>query len=356
MLVGGKNCRTVWFGQNALKLVNQTLLPFKFETFESKNFKQTAFAIKSMIVRGAPAIGATGAYGLAQAALECNETDLNKFFAFISTAKKILAGTRPTAFDLFHALNFVESEIKKSGAVESAKHAALIASQNYADSSAKNCEKIGIFGNSLISKNSKILTHCNAGWLAAVDWGTALSPIYKAKRNGKKPLVFVDETRPRLQGAQLTAWELSQEKISHSIIADNSAGYFMSKGEIDLCLVGADRIASNGDVANKIGTFEKAVLAKENNIPFYVAAPSTTFDLNCESGKNIPIEERNENEILFVNGLNEKNELKKIRIASPNSSAKNPAFDVTPSKYISGIITEKRIIMAKESEIKKLFR
>jgi len=187
------------------------------------------------------------------------------------------------------------------------------------------------------------LTHCNAGWLAFVDWGSALSPIYSAKRKGKEVFVFVDETRPRLQGARLTAWELENENIPHAIIADNAAGYYMKKEEINLVITGADRIAANGDTANKIGTYEKAVLAKENNIPFYIAAPTSTIDINCPSGDDIPIEERDESEVLEIKG---------VRVANPKSHAKNPAFDITPAEYITGIITEKGII--KPNEINSL--
>jgi len=197
----------------------------------------------------------------------------------------------------------------------------------------------------LIKNNYKIGTHCNAGWLAFVDWGSALSPIYFAHRAGKDVFVFVDETRPRNQGSTLTAWELAMEQVPHVIIADNAAGYYMRKKEIDMIITGADRIAANGDTANKIGTYERAVLAKENNIPFYIAAPTTTFDLETETGDEIPIEERHEDEVLFVSG---------VRIAPKESHAKNPAFDVTPAKYITGIITEKGIVKADREEIKML--
>ena len=207
---------------------------------------------------------------------------------------------------------------------------------------------------SLIKDNYRIGTHCNAGWLAFVDWGTALSPIYSAHRAGKDVFVFVNETRPRNQGSTLTAWELAQEKIKHAVIADNAAGYYMNKGEIDMIITGADRIVANGDVANKIGTYEKAVLAKENNIPFYVAAPTTTFDLETEKGDKIPIEERDQDEVSFVYGYDD-GKITKVRITPQESPAKNPAFDVTPARYITGIITEKGIIKSDKEEIKKLF-
>ena len=206
----------------------------------------------------------------------------------------------------------------------------------------------------MIKHNCKIGTHCNAGWLAFVDGGSALSPIYSAHRAGKDVFVFVDETRPRNQGSMLTAWELSQERVPHAVIADNAAGHYMKNKEIDMIITGADRIAANGDTANKIGTYEKAVLAKENNIPFYVAAPTTTFDLETETGDGIPIEERSQDEVSSVYGYNN-GKMIKVRIAPQESIAKNPAFDVTPARYITGIITEKGIIKANKEEIKKLF-
>jgi len=216
--------------------------------------------------------------------------------------------------------------------------------------------KIGEFGNELIKDGFSIQTHCNAGWLAFVDYGTALSPIYYAKNAGKKIFVYVDETRPRSQGARLTAWELKNENIPHVIVPDNAGAYLMSKGKVDLMIVGADRIAANGDVANKIGTFEKAVIAKEFGVPFYVAAPTSTFDDKCNSGNEIIIENRNQDEVLFQTGLNVKGELEKVLVCSPGSNALNPAFDVTPAKYISGIITEKGIIKAEKESIALLLK
>lgn len=328
MLVNGKNYRTVWLENGIVKLINQPLLPDKFEIYQCKNYKETAKAIKTMIVRGAGAIGATAGYAMAQAFL----ADENP-----KKAAEVIKATRPTAQNLFYAVGKV---LKAKDKEEAVKIAEEIANE---DSQASR--KIGECGEPLIKNNSKVLTHCNAGWLAFVDWGTALSPIYAAKRKGKNIFVFVDETRPRLQGARLTAWELVNENIPHAIIADNAAGYYMKKGEIDLVITGADRIAANGDTANKIGTYEKAVLAKENNIPFYIAAPTSTIDIDCESGDNIPIEERDEKEVLEIKG---------VRIAPKQSHAKNPAFDVTPARYIKGIITEKGIIRAEKEELIKL--
>jgi translation initiation factor eIF-2B subunit alpha/methylthioribose-1-phosphate isomerase len=328
MKVNNKDYRTVWLEDGVVKLINQPILPDKFEIYECKDYRETAKAIKTMIVRGAGAIGATAAYAMAQAVIAGED---------INNAAELIKSTRPTAQNLFYAVNKVLKAKDKEEAIRIA--------EDIADEDSEASRKIGEYGESLIKDNSKILTHCNAGWLAFVDWGTALSPIYAAKRKGKNIFVFVDETRPRLQGARLTAWELSNENIPHAIIADNAAGHYMKKGEVDLVITGADRIAANGDTANKIGTYEKAVLAKENNIPFYIAAPTSTIDINCPSGDDIPIEERDELEVLEVRGK---------RLAPIKSHAKNPAFDVTPAKYIKGIITEKGIIQPNKEEIEKL--
>lgn len=364
MKIKGRNYRTVWLENKKVRLIDQTLLPEKFRIYSCKNCKQTAFAIKNMIVRGAPAIGAAAAFGFAQGILEFKEKKIGNFKKHIKKVENIIKKTRPTAHDLFQGVNFVKNKIdekiskmmkfvanrrisacQKRKAVFSIKKEAVKAANEYANLSVERCRKIGKNGNRIIKNNSKILTHCNAGALACVDYGTALSPLKIAKKQGKKIFAFVDETRPRLQGAKLTAFELSQEKIPHAIIADNAAGHYMQNKMIDLVIVGADRIALNGDVANKIGTYEKAVLAKENKIPFYVAAPLSTFDKKTKSGKDIPIEERSPDEVLFINGK---------RIAPKQSKAKNPSFDVTPAKYIKGIITEKGIIKANKNSIYKL--
>ena len=353
MFVNNKNYRTVWMKDSSVYMINQQLLPHKFEIYQSKNYLETANAIKTMIVRGAPAIGATGAYGLAQAALEFKGKDFENFKGHIEKAEKILKSARPTANDLFYAIDFVKNSLLKSNNIK--KNPVNIANE-YADWSVELCRKIGEHGNKLIKNNQNILTHCNAGALACVDFGTALAPIRIAHYNKKNVFVYVNETRPRNQGTSLTAWELGQEKISHAIIADNAAGFFMKNKKIDFAIVGADRIAMNGDVANKIGTYEKAVLAKENKIPFYVAAPLSTFDVKSKSGEDIPIEERHEDELLYIHGIDENNRIKRIRIAPKESSAKNPAFDVTPAKYITGIITEKGIISPVKEEIERFVK
>jgi len=356
MLINNINYRTVWMQDTSVYMIDQTLLPFKFEIYQAKNHVETANAIKTMIVRGAPAIGATGAYGLAQAAMLYEGEDFNDFKKCIDESFNLLNSARPTANDLNYALNFVKSKIFVEGSITNSKMRAFEAAREYADWSAEVCRQIGEHGGNIIKNNQQILTHCNAGALACVDYGTALAPIRLAHYNNKNIFVFVDETRPRNQGAFLTAWELAQEKIAHAIIADNAAGFFMKKGKINFVIVGADRIAMNGDVANKIGTYEKAVLAKENNIPFYVAAPLSTFDTNSRTGEDIPIEERSQDEILHISGIDKNNQIMKIRTAPQESSAKNPAFDVTQAKYITGIITEKGIIKPIREDIEVFVR
>jgi S-methyl-5-thioribose-1-phosphate isomerase len=251
------------------------------------------------------------------------------------TAHQVITSTRPTANELFVGANYV---MDKDDAVKAANE--------YANVSAQNCKMIGQHGASLIEDGYNILTHCNAGWLAFVDYGSALAPVYVAHRDGKKIHVFADETRPRCQGARLTAWELLQEGVPHSIIADNAAGFYMKK--INMVIVGADRIAANGDVVNKIGTYEKAVLAKHHDVPFYCAAPLATVDKNCSTGLDVPIEERNEDEVKTMFGYNDKGEMTTIKIAPGGSSAKNPAFDITPAELVKGYITEKGILTSED--------
>jgi len=353
MIVDGKHYRTVWIENKTVKMINQKILPHQFEISSLKNHKETASAIKDMTVRGAPVIGATAAYAMLQA---CYEAPEKNHLDYIAKASETIKATRPTAHDLFFAVDKVLAVVSACETKKLAVSSALKTAKEIADSSVEQCKTIGEFGNSLLTENSRISTHCNAGWLACVDWGTALSPIYAAKRSGKNPFVFVDETRPRLQGAKLTAWELLNERISHAIIADNATGHFMQKGEIDIVIVGTDCVASNGDFANKIGTYSSAVCAKENGIPFYVAAPLSTFDLNCESGKEIPIEERNENEIKCVSGLNKNNEIEEVLISPEKSPARNPSFDLTSHKFVTGFITPKGIIKPNAQEIKSLFK
>src|SRR3989339_32232 len=349
MRVGNKNFRTVWLQGSSVFLIEQNLLPFDFKIFESKSYQETCRAIKTMIVRGAGAIGATAGFAMAQAFLEAPEKEL---WSFVEQAKKEIEAARPTAQNLFFAVNRVYEVAKQAS---ESKQSAVAEAQKIADEDAENCRKIGEFGSQLIQDGSNIETYCNACWLAFVDYGVALSPVYAAKKKGQKIFVYIDETRPRGQGARLTAWELKNENVPHTIISDNAGAHLMSHGKVDLMIVGADRIAANGDVANKIGTLEKAIAAHEYGIPFYVAAPTSTFDLNCKTGKDIPIEERSEDEVLYQVGITKEGRHEEILVCSPGSKAINPAFDVTPAKYITGIITEKGIIEASESNIKKLF-
>jgi S-methyl-5-thioribose-1-phosphate isomerase len=334
-----KNQQSVWAEGTKVFMIEQNLLPFQYQIFESESYAETCRAIKEMITRGAGSIGAAAGFAMMQAAFEA---PVNQYTEFIRKAKKEIEATRPTARDLFAATErvFLKAMISKENAAEEA--------QKIADEIAEAGRKIGIFGNELIHENDKILTHCNAGWLALVENGSALAPVYEAFRRGKNIFVYADETRPRAQGARLTAWELNRAGIEHAIIPDNAAAWYMSKQKINIVIVGADRIAANGDTANKIGTLEKAICAREFGIPFYVAAPSSTFDFECKLGEEITIEERAEEEVLYQTGPDDNNILHKIRVASPGSRAVNPAFDVTPAKYITGFITEKGILKAEE--------
>jgi len=334
---------------SSVSMIDQNLLPFKFKIYTSRSYQDTCRAIRTMLIRGAGAIGAAAGFAMAQAVLSAPK---NGFSAYISKAKKEIEATRPTAQNLFYAVQRVFNKAVNS---KNPKRDAAAEAQMIADEDAGNCRKIGEFGSVLIKDGAGIETHCNAGWLAFVDRGTALAPVFAARDEGKKVFVYVDETRPRGQGAKLTAWELKNEKIPYAIIPDNAGAYLMSQGKVDIMIVGADRIAANGDVANKIGTLEKAIAAKEYNIPFYIAAPSSTFDLKCRTGNDIPIEERSEEEVLYQTGMTNDGRTEKILVCSPGSRAINPAFDVTPARYITGIITEKGIIKASRNSIKKLF-
>ncbi len=346
MHVEGINYRTVWMEKSSVFMIEQNLLPFEFRIYESKNYRQTCHAIQTMIVRGAGAIGVTAGYAMAQAFLEAGSAH---YMEYVEAAKAEIEATRPTARNLFYATERVFEAGRRC--YENAVDEADLVAQEDVDA----CKKIGEFGNDLIQDGFNIETHCNAGWLAFTNYGSALSPIYEAARGGKKVFVYADETRPRGQGARLTAWELRNEHIPHLIIADNSGAFLMSQGKIDMMIVGADRIAANGDVANKIGTLEKAIVAREYGVPFYVAAPISTIDLGCPDGSHIPIEERSGDEVLYQTGRDKEGKMHEILVCSPESEALNPAFDVTPAKYISGIITERGIIKANTDEVKSLF-
>ncbi|TSA54846.1 MAG: S-methyl-5-thioribose-1-phosphate isomerase [Dehalococcoidia bacterium] len=337
MKVNGKHYRTIWMEGRVVKTIEQRLLPHKFEIVDLSDHRSTAVAINTMVIRGAGAIGAAAAYGMAQIALEAPALD---FWDYVNQGAETIKRTRPTAQNLFYAVDKVFNAMQAASGIQQARDIAQEMAQQIADDDAAACQSIGNYGAELIKDGARILTHCNAGWLAFVDWGSALSPIYVAARQGKRVFVYVDETRPLCQGARLTAWELHGEGIEHVIIADNAAGHFMRHGDIDLVITGSDRIAANGDVANKIGTYEKAVLAHENGIPFYVAAPSSTIDLNCPGGDAIPIEERSEEEVLTAFGLTKDGISTSVLISYTGAHARNPAFDVTPAHYVTRIITE----------------
>ena len=345
MNVNGTPYRTVWMDNNIVYLINQPKLPHHFEVVPHCDTESVAVAIETMVVRGAGAIGATGAFGLAQAAQLASEDD---FWTDVDSAKHRLAHTRPTAQNLFYGLTKVYEAMKATSTIADARSAALTAAQGVADEDAEACRQIGIYGAEKITEGMRISTHCNAGWLAFVDWGSAISPVYVAHRQGKKPFVFVDETKPRGQGARLTAWELAGEGVDHAVIADNATGFYMAHGEIDVVIVGSDRIAANGDVANKIGTYTSALAAHANGVPFYVAAPLATVDWDCPSGKDIPIEERSADEVHYTWGWSDDGEFTRVRTTPQQSGARNPAFDVTPAKYITGIITERGIVKPSE--------
>ncbi|PLX07316.1 MAG: S-methyl-5-thioribose-1-phosphate isomerase [Marinilabiliales bacterium] len=345
MLVNDKSYQTVWMEGSSVFMIEQNLLPLEFRIHECKTYWDTCIAIHDMIVRGAGAIGAAAGFAMAQAFLLSND----KLKAVtIREARQDIENTRPTAKNLFYAVD----RVYRAGLISPEN--AMIEAQKVAVQDAADSKRIGEYGAELIKDKTKILTHCNAGWLAFVDYGTALAPIYLAKRQGKEVFVYVDETRPRSQGSKLTAWELYNDGVPHVIIPDNASAALMAQGKVDMVIVGADRIATNGDVANKIGTLEKAIIAKEYGVPFYVAAPTSTFDRDCPTGKEIPIEERSEDEVLYQTGVDANGNNVKVRVASPGSTALNPAFDVTPAKYINGIITEKGIVKTHHKSIKAL--
>lgn len=346
MLVGDKSYQTVWMEGTSVFMIEQNLLPFEFKIHECPTYWDTCMAITDMVIRGAGAIGAAAGFAMAQAfVMQRNRTRA----ITIREARQDIESTRPTAKNLFYAVD----RVYRAGLISPEN--AVVEAQKVARQDESDSKRIGEIGSELIGKKANILTHCNAGWLAFVDYGTALAPIYLAHREGKEVFVYVDETRPRGQGARLTAWELYNAKVPHVIIADNAAASLMAEGKVDMVIVGADRIAANGDVANKIGTFGRAILAKEFGIPFYVAAPTSTFDLDCKTGKGIPIEERDQDEVLYQSGMDANGNFLKVRVCSPGSEAYNPAFDVTPAKYIAGIITEKGLVKAHHASIKRLF-
>ncbi len=353
--------RTVTFdaGNNYVRLIEQRLLPHEFKIISSKNFRETAQAITDMVVRGAGAIGATAAYGLAQGVRAFRGSDVKKFRAHSELVYQTLGSARPTAVDPLNAMKQVLLAMAQGETVAEKQSLALAAAEEFANEDVQHCVEIGRHGAKLIRSGMKVLTHCNAGWLAFVDIGTATAPLYAAQGQGKQFHVFCDETRPRFQGATLTAWELAQQGIPHDIIADNAAGHLLQRGEIDLVIVGSDRVLGRtGEVTNKIGTYTKAVLAARHKIPFYVAIPLSTIDWKLKRGFDIPIEERHEHEVLGAWGMvsTPKSEARQanlgrrvyVRVANPGSSARNPGFDVTPAELITGIITPVGILKPRE--------
>lgn len=352
-----RHYRTVTFDRahNAIRLIEQRLLPHEFRLVAAADFRATAAAIREMIVRGAPAIAATAAYGLAQGARAFRGRELRKFAKHVESVYDTLTAARPTAVDPVNAMNQVRAQMQAGQTIAEQQALALAAAEEFANRSVAECRAIGEQGARLIRDGARVLTHCNAGWLACVDIGTATAPLYAALAQGKRFHVLCDETRPRCQGAGLTAWELAQQGVSHEVIADSAAGHLMQRGEIDLVIVGADRVLGRtGDVANKIGTYTKAVLAHRHRIPFYVAIPLSTLDWNLPSGFDIPIEERPASEVLGAwgvvsnpkSGAHSPNVGRRVyvRVANPGSGARNPGFDVTPGELVSGLITPQGVI------------
>ena len=356
MNIKGKAYRTIWFEKNSVKIIDQTKLPHEFIIKDLLTVKDSIKAIKRMEVRGAPLIGATAAYGLVLSIIE------NRDKSFLKKSSQELIASRPTAINLKWAVDRMMKKLLGANSNEILK-IALEEAQAIVEEDIEFCKNIGLNGLKIIEEiyNKKkdtvnILTHCNAGWLATIDWGTATSPIYNAHKKGIKVHVWVDETRPRNQGANLTSYELNEEGIPNTIIADNTGGILMQRGQVDMCIVGTDRTLSNGDVCNKIGTYLKALAAKDNNVPFYVALPSSTIDWLIKDSKDIPIEERDSAELSFVEGLDKDNKLKKVLIYPQKSKSLNLAFDITPAKYVTGLITEKGVCEASEKGLKELFK
>ena len=359
MKIQGHPYRTIWptADGNAVEVIDQTKLPHEFVTLRLETMEQAADAIRRMIVRGAPLIGATAAYGVALGMRrDASDTALDEAHAF-------LLATRPTAVNLRWALDRMRDRLRNQPRAERAALAWTEAAA-VADDDVETCRRIGEHGLRLFREAAakkkpgerlNVLTHCNAGWLGCVDWGTALAPVYMAHDAGIPLHVWVDETRPRNQGASLTAFELGSHGVKHTVIADNAGGLFMTQGEVDLCIVGCDRVTANGDVANKIGTYLKALAAKDNGIPFYVALPSSTIDWTLSSGSLIPIEERSADEVTMVTGRLAGGGIATVTVTPPGSPAANPGFDVTPARLVSGFITERGVCAADEQGLRSLF-
>ena len=359
MKINGKHYRAIWLNEDnqTVQVINQKLLPHKLEIVDLTNMEEAAAAIETMLVRGAPLIGATGAYGMALAMLQDpSDTMLEKSHAR-------LLKTRPTAVNLSWALDKIFAHLKPLEPDERVAVAYKRAGE-ICDEDVATCEAIGRNGLKIIKKlvESKdaaqpinILTHCNAGWVATVDWGTALAPIYMAHDLGIPVHVWVDETRPRNQGANLTAWELAQHGVPHTVIVDNVGGHLMQHGMVDFCIVGTDRTTATGDVCNKIGTYLKALAAFDNKVPFYVALPHTTIDWRIRDGFKIPIEERDPNEVHEIQGIDSEGKITRVRVTPKESDAANYGFDVTPARLVTGLITERGICDASEEGLLSLY-
>ena len=341
--------RTIEMHNGVVKMIDQRILPRQFEIVEFRDYQSVAIAIKDMTVRGAPAIGAAAAFGLALAAIQSQATTSQDLLRDLDAAEKILRVTRPTAVNLMWALdrmmNFARTQNLDANGL---RDAVIAESQRIAEEDVETNLRMARNGAALINDGDTVLTHCNAGALATVDIGTAVGVIIEAHKQGKKIHVMVDETRPRLQGARLTAWELTQAGVPMTLIADNASGHYMRAGKIQKCFVGSDRVAANGDVANKIGTYKVAVLAHENGIPFYAVMPTSTIDMNLANGDLIPIEERDSREVTHIEG---------VAIAPEGVHVGNPAFDVTPSKYVTAIVTERGVVYPPfDSGLKKIMK
>ena len=354
MKVDGRHYRPIWEEGGEVRIIDQTKLPFAFETCALRSEAEAVRAISEMLVRGAPLIGATAAYGMALSMRE-DPSDAN-----LAAAHARLFASRPTAVNLRWAIDDVAARLRPLPPAARAD-AAFARAREIADEDVELCRMIGVHGLPLIEAVAtrkgrvNVLTHCNAGWLATCDWGTATSPIYQAHDKGIEVHVWVDETRPRNQGAFLTAWELGKHGVPHTVIVDNAGGHLMQRGHVDLCFVGTDRTTRTGDVCNKIGTYLKALAAKDNGVPFYVCLPSPTIDWTVRDGvAEIPIEERRPEEVTEIPGLTAQGPAQ-VRVAAPGSPAANPAFDVTPARLVSGLVTERGIAAATEAGLLGLF-
>lgn len=356
MKIAGTHYRTIWpTDTGAVRIIDQSRLPFEFATRDLERIEDAADAIRTMAVRGAPLIGATAAYGLALAARADASPE------HLDAAARMLTATRPTAYNLAWAVARMRRTLDAAAPADRAK-VALWEAARICDEDVEQCRAIGEHGLALIRRAAEsvqrpvnILTHCNAGWLACVDWGTALAPVYLAHEAGIPVHVWVDETRPRNQGASLTAFELAAHGVPHTVIADNLGGHLMQRGRVDLVLVGSDRTTATGDVCNKIGTYLKALAAKDNNVPFYVALPSSTIDWTIQSGRDIPIEERSQDEVLKMAGRLADGSVAVVEIAAPGSAAANPGFDITPARLVTGFITERGSCAATPEGLRSLF-